>query len=176
MGRNNPTLISINALDYATQIISMLGHYLHIQDLGHSLPDPHPVFLLECDNTQGEAWLRKRCTSSTIGQALTHLQAALLFNNKVGYRFGCVDTKSNVIANGISCIPSKSSLTHEFALLITQAPSLAGLRRYLPNATIISSIMAALLQTKFTDPLMTSRLLLTDPGQFTSSPGATQSD
>ena len=174
-GRNNPSLISINALKYATQIISMLGCYLHIQDLGNSSPDPHPVFLLECDNTQGEAWLKKGCTSSTIGRALTRLQAALLFDNKVGYRFGRVDTKSNVIADGISRIPSESSLTRDFPLLLTQAPSLSGLRRYLPNAAIISSIMAALLQTESADPLTTSRLLLTDPGQFTTSPGATQS-
>ena len=94
------------------QIILMLGCYLLIQDLGHSLPDPHPVFLLDCDNTQGGAWLKKGWTSSMIGQSLTHLQAALMFNNKVGYHFGCIDTHSNVIANGISRIPSKSSLTH----------------------------------------------------------------
>ncbi len=136
---NNPKLISINALEYATQIILMLGCYLHIQDLEHSLPDPHPVFLFECDNTQGEAWLKKGCTSSMISQSLTCLQAALMFNNNVGYHFRCVDTKSNVIANGILHIPSESSLTHKFPLLITQAPSLAGLRCYLPNATIISS-------------------------------------
>ena len=64
--RNNPKLISINALEYATQIISMLGCYLHTQNLGCKLVDPHPVFLLECDNTQGEAWLKKGCTSSII--------------------------------------------------------------------------------------------------------------
>ena len=92
------------------------------------------------------------------------LQAALLFDNKVGYRFGRVDTKSNVIADGISRIPSKSSLTREFPLLVTQAPSLSGLWRYLPNAAIISSIMEALLQTRSMDPLMTSRLLLANPG------------
>ena len=118
---------------------------------------------------------KKGCTSSTIGRALTRLQAALLFDNKVGYRFGRIDTKSNVIADGISRIPSESSLTRDFPLLLTQAPSLSGLRRYLPNAAIISSIMAALLQTGSADPLTTSRLLLTDPGQFTTSPGATQS-
>ena len=156
------------------QIIVMLGSYLHIQDLGHSLPDPHPVFFLECDNMQDEAWLKKGCMSSTIGRSLTHLQAALMFNNKVGYHFRHVDRKSNVIANGISRILSKSSLTHEFPLLITQAPSLAGLWRYLPNAAIISLVMEALLQTGSMDPLTTSRLLLTDPERFISFPGAAQ--
>ena len=175
-GRSNPKLISINALEYTTQIISMLGCYLHIRDLGHNIIDPHPVFLLECDNTQGEAWLKKGCTSSTIGRSLTRLQAALMLNNNVGYHFGRVDTKTNVIADGISQISSESSLIHEFPLLVTQAPSLAGLRRYRPNAAIVSSIMEALLQTGSTDPLTTSRQLLTDPGQFTSYPGVTPSD
>ncbi len=154
----------------------MLGCYRHIQDLGHSLLDPHPVFLLECDNMQGEAWLKKGYTSSMIGRSLTHLQAALMFNNKVGYHFRHVDTKSNVIANGISQIPSKSSLTHEFPLLVTQAPGLTGLRCYLPNAAIISLVMEALLQTGSMDPLVTSRLSLANPGRFISSPGATPSD
>ena len=84
------------------QIISMLGCYLHIQDLGHNLAEPCPIFLLKCDNTQGKAWLKKGCTSSTIGRSLTCLQAALMFNNNVGYHFSRIDTKSNVIANGIS--------------------------------------------------------------------------
>ena len=61
---------------------------------------------------QGEAWLKKGYTSSMIGRSLTHLQAALMFINKVGYHFGCIDTKSNVIANWISKIPSESALTH----------------------------------------------------------------
>ena len=80
----------------------MLGCYLHIQDLGHNLADPHLIFLLECDYLKGEAWLKKGCKSSTIGPSLTRLQAALMFNNDVGYHLGCVDTKSNVIAYGIS--------------------------------------------------------------------------
>ena len=164
------------ALEYTTQIISMVGCYLHIQDLGHSLLDPHPVFLLECNNTQGEAWLKKGCISSTIGRSLTRLQAALMFNNNVGYNFGSVDTKSNIIADGISQIPFKSSLTHEFPLLVTQATSLTGLQCYLPNAAIISLIMEALLQTRSMDPLTTSRLLLANPGRFISSPGVIPSD
>ena len=74
-----------------------------------NLPVPHPIFLRECNNTQGEAWLKKGCTISLIRHALTHLQAALLLDNNIRYHFGRVDTKSNVIANGISCIPSKTS-------------------------------------------------------------------
>ena len=54
-----------------------------------------------------------------IGQSLTRLKAALMFNNKVGYHFRRIDTQSNVMADGISRNLSKSSLTHEFRLLVT---------------------------------------------------------
>ena len=118
----------------------------------------------------------ERLHGSTIGQSLTRLQATLMINNNVGYHFGCIDTTTNVIADGISWIPSESSLTHEFTLLVTQALSLTGLQHYLPNAAIISLIMEALLQTGSMDPLMTSRLLLANPGRFISSPGVTPSD
>jgi hypothetical protein len=165
--------VSINSLEYAAQLITMMGCHLSHLETKDARDDPHPVYLLECDNTAGESWLAKGCTSSATGRDLARLQAALLLDQGVGYRFGRVDTKSNVIADGISRIPSKSSLSHEFPLLLAQAPSLLGCRRFLPNAALTSSIVDILLQTACTDPLDASRQLLTDPGRFTSSPGAT---
>jgi hypothetical protein len=58
-----------------------------------------------------------------MGRDLARLQAALLLNQGAGYHFGRVNTKSNVIANGISCIPSKTSLSHEFPLLLARISS-----------------------------------------------------
>jgi hypothetical protein len=173
--RNNSSLISINSLEYAVQLIMMLGCHLSHLETKDSQDDPHPVYLLECNNTTGESWLAKGCTSSATGHDLAHLQAALLLDQGVGYHFGRVDTKSNVIANGISCIPSESSLslTHKFPLLLAQAPSLLGCQHFLPNATLISLIVEILLQTDCTDPLTASKHLLSDPRRFTSSPGAT---
>lgn len=52
-GHNKPHIISINALKQVMQLISMLGCYLHIHDLGANLPYPHPIFLLGGNNTQG---------------------------------------------------------------------------------------------------------------------------
>jgi hypothetical protein len=106
-----------------------------------------------------------KCT----GRDLAHLQAALLLNKGVGYRFGCFDTKLNVIADEISCIQSESSLSHKFPLLLAQPPSLLGCWCFLPNAALISSIVEVLLQTGCMDPLTPSRQLLIDPGRFTSS-------
>jgi hypothetical protein len=103
---------------------------------------------------------------------LAHLQAALLLDQGVGYRFGRINTKSNVIADGILRILSESSLPHEFPLLLAKAPSMLGCQRFHPNAALISSIVDILLQTTCTDPLTASKQLLTDPRRFTSSPGA----
>ena len=171
--RSDTSLVSINSLEYAAQLITMMGCHLSHLETKDTRIDPHPVYLLECDNTAGESWLAKGCTSSATGRDLARLQAALLLDQGVGYRFGRVDTKSNVIADGISRISSESALSHEFTLLLAQAPSLLGCRRFLPNAALTSSIMDILLQTACTDPLTASKQLLTDPGRFTSSPGVT---
>ena len=149
----------------------MMGCHLHHLETRTTRDDPHPVYLLECDNTAGQSWLTKGCTSSATGRDLARLQAALLLDQGAGYCFGRIDTKSNVIADGISRIPCESSLAHEFPVLLAQAPSLLGCRRFLPNAALISSIMAVLLRTGCMDPLTASRQLLADPGRFTSSPG-----
>jgi hypothetical protein len=165
--------VSINSLEYAAQLITMMGCHLSHLETKDARDDPHPVYLLKCDNTAGESWLAKGCTSSSTGRDLARLQAALLLDQGVGYRFGCVNTKSNVIANGISRISSESSLSHEFPLLLAQAPSLLGCRHFLPNAAHTSSIVDILLLTACTDPIIASKQLLTDPGKFTSFPGAT---
>jgi hypothetical protein len=171
--RHVPSLVSINLLEYATQLIMMLGCHLHHLKNKDSRDDQHPIYLLECDNTAGKSWLTKGCTLSATGRDLAHFQASLLFDQGAGYRFCLVNTKSNVIADKILCIPSESSLPHKFPLLLTQAPSLLDCRHFLPHATLISLIVEILLQTGCTDPLTASRQLLIAPRRFTSSPSAT---
>jgi hypothetical protein len=96
---------------------SLVGCHLSHLKTKDSWDDPHPIFLLECDNTAGESWLAKVCMSSTTGRNLARLQAALLLDQGIGYCFGCVDMKSNVIADSISRVPSESSLN------LSQIPS-----------------------------------------------------
>jgi len=171
--KNNPKLISINSLEYAAQLITMMGCHLHHLKTRATHHDPHPLYLLECDNTAGESWLSKGCTSSPTGRDLARLQAALLVDQGAGYHFSRVDTKINVIADSISRIPCKSSLTRKFPLLLAQAPSLLGCWCFLPNADLTSSIVEVLLRTGCMDPLTARKQLLIYPGRFTSSPGAT---
>jgi hypothetical protein len=110
----DPSLISINALEYASQLIMMLGCHRHYLNTLTSRSDAHPIYLLECDNTAGESWLNKGCTSSPTGRELARLQATILLDHGAGFHFGRIDTKSNVIAGGISWIPSESSLSKIF--------------------------------------------------------------
>jgi hypothetical protein len=151
----------------------MLGCHRHYLDTLTSRSDAHLIYLLECDNTAGESWLTKGCTSSPTGRELARLQATLLLDHGAGFHFGRANTKSNVIADGISRIPSESSLSNDFPILLSQAPSLLGCRRFLPNAGFISLIADVLLRTASWDPLTVSRQLLTDPGRFISYLGAT---
>ena len=122
--RQDPSLISIDSLKYAAQLITMLGCHLHSIETAAMFHDPHPIFLLKCDNTVGQSWLAKGYTSSATGHELAQLQASLILNQGAGYRFGCGNTETNVIADSISSIPSELTLPHDFPLLLVQAPSL----------------------------------------------------
>jgi hypothetical protein len=105
--QQDPSLISINSLEYTVQLITMLGCHLHSIKTASTRHDPHPIFLLECDNTAGQLWLAKGCPSSAAGRELARLQASLLLDQGAGYPFGKVNTKMNVIADGISLILSE---------------------------------------------------------------------
>jgi hypothetical protein len=58
----------------------MLGCHLHGLESTTMCLDPHPIYLLECNNITGESWLAKGCTSSTTDHDLTRLQVALLLD------------------------------------------------------------------------------------------------
>jgi hypothetical protein len=92
--------------------------------------------------------------------------ASLIIGDDTRYTFGRIGMKSNPLANGISHIASKCSLSRDFPFLLQQPPSLNGCWCYHPNADLISSIMATLLQTNSMDPLAKWRHLLTDPGKI----------
>ena len=57
--RRDPSLVSINSLEYAAQLITMLGCHLHDNETSKKRHDPHPIFLLECDNPLGTSMALK---------------------------------------------------------------------------------------------------------------------
>ena len=151
----------------------MLGCQLHSTRSQAMCLDPHPTYPLKCNNTTGESWLAKSCTSSITGRELARLQATFFLDQGTDYCFGHINIETNVIADYISQIPSEHALAHDFRLLLMQAPSLNGCQCFLPNAALTSLIVDILLQTAYMDPITVSRWLLTAPRRFTSSPGAT---
>ena len=125
-GCNDTSLISINSLEHKAQLITLLDCHLHSTKSCATCRDPHPIYLLECDNTAGESWLSKGCTSNATARDLARLQAVILLDQSAGYPFGSIDTTTNVIADGISHILSVHALAHEFPILLAQAPILDG--------------------------------------------------
>lgn len=77
-------MVSINILEFTSQLISMLGCLLFMQEWDMALMETHPIFLLKCDDTQGESWLKNGYKTSIIGHTLGLLQASLMLGNNVG--------------------------------------------------------------------------------------------
>jgi hypothetical protein len=169
---NNTTnqLISINTLEYAAILINYLAacHSLSCR----TSSDPYPVVRIETDNTTSEAWSRKGCKDSFGGRALSRIHCALLIDNPVGLQIARVSTTDNVIADRLSRIPNSSALPAAFPSLAQDHAVLRGCRQFQPNAELISAIMAALLAHASPPPVDLSRRLLTNPGSYITSPGA----
>jgi hypothetical protein len=165
------TLISINALEYATILISYLAAY-HSLATPSTTDDPFPVVRIESDNTTSEAWSRKGCKDSMCGRALSRIHSSLLLGTHVGLHIARISTSDNVIADRLSRIPSVSHLPAAVHSICQDHAALRGCRQFQPNAELISAIMGALLEHASPHPVALSRRLLTSPGCFTSLPGA----
>jgi hypothetical protein len=168
---NNNTLISINALEYATILISYLAAY-HCIITSSNTDDPFPVVCIESDNTTSEAWSRKGCNVSLCGRALSRIHSSLILGTPLALHVARIATDDNVIADRLSRIPSAAVLPTAFRSICQDHTALHGCRLFQPNAELISAIMVALLDHVSPHPIALSRRLLTNPGCFISLPGA----
>lgn len=160
-------LISINALEFATVIISYAAISLFFKENVDS-SNPFPTALIYADNTSAESWAIKGCKRSPMGRALGRLLCALLINNPVGLSTDRVSTHDNVIADQISRLKKERDSLKFFASLVSSHPQLRTCRRFIPNPELISAISDALLQGTNADPLVLNRLILQNPGKFTT--------
>lgn len=167
--RNNKdgNLVSINVLEYAALLINYAAAY-HYYINNPDPSDPYPSVLFYADNSACESWMEKACNSSLIGRALSRLQCAMMINNDVGFHTGHITTKDNVIADRLSRIENESNISHEFTSISQDYPVLAGCKRFLPSAELISHISDAILQKKYLDPLTVSKSIQTNPGRIIS--------
>ena len=163
----NGKLISINVLEYAGGLINFAAAYHYF--LNHpDQDDPYPVVRLFLDNTASESWIIKACKGSLAGRALSCLQCAMMINNPVGIQAEHVTTIANKIADKISRIKKETNSVRGFASILQAYPEIAGCRRFLPSAALISHITDAISLKKLVDPMEVNNSILTDPGQIIS--------
>lgn len=160
-------LISINVLEYASVIINYAAVCLYFQE-NQDPSNPYPTALLFADNTTAECWGIKGCKRSHLGRALSRLLCALLINNPVGLSLARVSTHDNEIADLISRLKKESDSLTFFSDLAKSHPQLRTCRRFHPNPKLISAISDALLLGTTIDPLALNKLLLNNPGKFTT--------
>jgi len=167
--RNNRTgeLISINVLEYASVIINFAAMTLYFQQLGDP-SNPYPLALIFADNVSAEIWAMKGCKHSFLGRALGRLLCALLINNPLGLCTARIGTHENEIADKISRLKSETDSLSFFCDLVQSHPQLRGCRRFHPSKELLSGITEALLTGKLADPLALNRIILSNPGSFTS--------
>jgi len=163
-------LIDINALEYATIIISYAAcvHYWITQGNCILKKIPHPLVRIFADNTSSESWTIKGCKRSLVGRRLARLQCSLMINNPVGVTADHIDTKANVIADKISRWNKESDILLGFDALLQEFPQLKCCRRFHPSPELISLVTDALSSDKLIDPLTLSQLLLKNPGRIAS--------
>ena len=162
------TLITINALEYASLIINYVAA-THV--LVHECPsadNPHPMVLLYADNTAAESWMKKASSSSDGARALGYIQAALMMNNPVGIYVDRVTTTDNVVADKISRIASETHLAADIPTLCQEFPQLKSCQRFHPSVELTSLILETLSTKKYVDPLTVSRRVLASPGRITT--------
>jgi len=162
------TLVTINALEYASLIVNYVAATYVLMHLDPSKTDPHPMVLFYVDNTAAESWMRKASSSSEGARALGYIQAALMINNPVGICVDRVSTTDNVVADRISRVRSEAHLSTEIPALCQDFPQLRSCQRFHPSAELTSLILETLSTKKYVDPLQVSRRVLTSPGRITT--------
>jgi len=149
-------LISINVLEFAGAIITYAGMTLYYR-LHHDPSNPFPIALLYIDNVAAEIWCIKGCKRSLLGRALGRLLCALMIDNPLGLSTERISTEDNTIAE-----------RKFFASLLTSYPQLRGCARFHPSQELLSAITETLSTEKLEDPLRLNRIVLENPGSFTT--------
>ncbi len=160
-------LISINVLEFAAAIITYAGMTLYYR-LHRDPSNPFPLALIYIDNVAAEIWCIKGCKRSLLGRALGRLLCALMINNPLGLSTERITTEDNKVADALSRSDLGKDSRKFFASLSTTYPQLRGCARFQPSQELLSAITETLLTGKLVDPLRLNRLVLENPGSFTT--------
>ena len=102
-------LISINALEFVTVILSYCAALSVIAENDLLADDPFPVILCMTDNTSALNWINHRCKGSMLGRALGRLFVGLIMDSPLGINAAWLNTHDNEIADGISRFKTQST-------------------------------------------------------------------
>ena len=163
-------LVTINALEYATILISYAAsiHFWIIEKNRQKKNIPNPVVQIMADNTSAESWAIKGCKKSLVGRRLGRLQCAMMINSPVGIATGRIATKKNIIADKISRWKHETDTLLGFDTLIQEFPQLKCCRRFHPSPKLLSWVLDALQSEKLADPGKLREELLKSPGRIAS--------
>ncbi len=152
--KNDPTLISINALEYATVIINYCASLVALKETPSICNDSYPVVLCVTDNTSAKNWTTHTSKTSPIGRALARFFCGILINSNLGINAKWIDTHTNFIADDISRIkestnnPSSPIIEYDFSKLQQKHSELKTCRFFQPSPKLLSVIWTILLTRK----------------------------
>ena len=91
-----------------------------------------------------------------------------MINNPLGLSTERISTEDNTIADALSRSDLSKDSRKFFASLLTSYPQLRGCARFHPSQELLSAITETLSTEKLEDPLRLNRIVLENPGSFTT--------
>ncbi len=170
--KNDPTLISINALEYVTVIINYCASLVALNENPSICNDQYPIVLCVTDNTSAKNWTMHTSKTSPIGRALARIFCGILINSNLGINAKWIDTHANIIADDISRVkestnnPSSPILEYDFSQLQQKHSELKTCRFFQLSPKLLSAIWNILLTRKCPELKEVLALKLCDFGKL----------
>ena len=140
----SPPTISINDLEFATAIIIIAASCQAWETDSMQGRRPQPKISHLIDNTAGQAWLTKPCTTSPHAKRLTSVLCSILLRYpSITIDPSYINTKDNTLADDISRLNSPPHYL-TYSALVQKHPQVCSFRRFHPSPGLLSDIFCAL--------------------------------
>jgi hypothetical protein len=169
--KNDPTLISINCLEYVTIIVGYCAARVRL-DHNKINNDPNPVVLCVTDNTSALNWTLHTSKKSKIGKALARFFCGLLIGTNVGINAKWISTTGNKIADKISRLKQSNKFSfnysYDYTNLQQEHKELLPCNFFQPSRKLLSLIWDILLTQKCPNLNEILNLKLSDLGRLST--------
>jgi hypothetical protein len=147
----DPTLLSINLLEYAGLIVTFAGAIVAIESDPPTPLQLHPLLQLWTDNTSADAWTRKMSSgqgSSNESQALAQIFCYMLMHWPIGVNSAHIAGKDNILADELSRTLNHHHIEYNspipYATPFFQIPQIRGWRCFQPSPELLNLLLSAL--------------------------------